>query len=372
MPKRRAHGEGTLYQRPDGLWCAQLTLPDGRRKTKYDRAQKAVREWLQGQQALVAAGTWSGDDRVTFGVFLERFLADVVAHQLRQSTHESYSTLARVHLAPTLGAKRLSALRPVDFQQLYSAKLEAGYSRRTVEYIHAVAHRALAQAVKWGVLARNVADAVDVPHPVQKLPAMLTLEQVQALLVSVEGMPLHALVMVALTTGMRKSELIGLRWVDVNLEAGTLLVSQVGVAVKGGMSVTEPKTPASRRVVELALVTVQALQAHRERQADLASSSSRWRNNGLVFPSSVGTPQHSRSVLGAFHKALKRAGLPRVNFHSLRHLHSTLLLAANVNPKVVQARLGHSRISMTLDTYSHMLPGMQQPAADEMDDLFTA
>jgi len=359
-----------MYQRPDGLWTAQVTLPNGKRKTKYGKSQKLVRDWLHEQQNSVRQGAWTDSASVTVKDFLERYRSDVVAHTLRPKTQETYNIIISNHLIPALGKVRLAALRPDHLQSLYSEKLTGGYSRRTVVYIHAVMHKALTHAVKWGLVVRNVADAVEVPRPEKKPPELLTEGQARAFLEAVKEHSLYSLYVTAITTGMRKGEILGLRWSDVNLDAGIIQVNQVALSVyKKGTILSEPKTEKSRRSIDLPTITVEALKQHKLKQDVIRASRSKWADNDLVFPTKNGTPIGSRNIYKYFQEALEKAGLPKVTFHSLRHLHSTLLLIAGIHPKIVQERLGHSRIDITMDIYSHVIPGMQKPAAATMDKV---
>lgn len=366
MPKRRSRGEGSIFKRSDGLWTARITLPNGKRKTKYAKSQKEVRDWLVEMQNANRAGTWSDAQSVTFAEFMERYLSDVVAHTLRLTTQDSYVSLTRKHLIPELGSIKLINLRPNHLQSLYSDRLNQGYSRRTVQYLHAIMHKALAQAVKWDLIPRNVADAVDAPRPAKQTPQILTQAQARQFLDYVKDDPLYPVWLLAITSGMRKGEILGLRWVDCDLEAGIIHVSQTALTVyKKGMVISEPKTEQSKRSIGLPPATVAALKAHKEHQARYHDFSG-FKDQGLVFPTKRGTPIGSRNLLKYFQEAVEKAGLPKVSFHSLRHLHATMLLSANLHPKVVQSRLGHSNIAMTMDLYSHVMPGMDEKAVAEM------
>jgi len=372
MTRRRSRGEGSIFKRKDGLWCAQINLPTGKTKTKYSKVQKDVRDWLADMQTANRRGTWSDGETVTLGEFLERYLSDVVAHTLRPKTQESYGLLTRTHLIPALGKIQLLALRPNHLQALYSAKLADGYSKRTVQYLHAILHKALAQAVKWDMVPRNVADAVEAPRPSKKAPEMLTETQAKLLLDSVRTEPLYPLWLTLLATGMRKGEILGLRWEDVDLKAGIIHVNQsAGTVHKRGIVMSEPKTAQSRRSIGLPPMVVEALKDHREDQARYHDFDG-FVDQNLVFCTKRGTPFGSRNILTYFHAALKQAGLPKVSLHSLRHLHATLLLKAGLHPKIVQSRLGHSQISMTMDLYSHIMPGMDERATDEISKVLTA
>jgi integrase len=260
----------------------------------------------------------------------------------------------RVHIDPVLGKSRLDGLSALRLQSFYRTKLDSGLSPRAVQIIHATLHKALRQAVRWQLIPRNVAESVEPPKANEKEIEPLDEEQVRGLLKAVERDELEALYVLAITTGMRSGELLGLKWEDVDFRAGTLRVNRT---VFNGR-VNAPKTSKSRRSIRLSRSALVALKNH--------GRTSEW-----VFCTSVGTPisvhnLHNRS----WKPLLKKAGLLHKRFHDLRHTCATLLLTKGVHPKVVQELLGHSSISVTLDTYSHVLPNMQGPAADAMDDLF--
>ena len=372
MAKRRSRGKGSIFRRKDGLWAAEVTLPSGKKMTKYSKVQKVVRDWLQEQQNGLRQGIWSDAESVTVQTFLERYKADVVLHTLRPKTQETYTIIIDTHLVPEIGRIKLNALRPDHLQKLYSDKLKAGKSRRTVQHIHAVVHRALTHAVKWGLVPRNVADAVEAPRPQQKPPEMLTEAQALSFLDYVKDDPLYPLWLTLFSTGMRKGEVLGLRWSDVDMAAGIIHVSQVAQAVhKRGTMISEPKTDQSRRSIGLPPMTVAALKVHKERTARYQDFEY-FKDQDLVFCTKRGTPFGSRNLLTYFHRALVKAGLPTVTLHSLRHLHATMLLKAGLHPKIVQSRLGHSQIGMTMDLYSHVMPGMDEKATDEISRVLGA
>jgi integrase len=213
---------------------------------------------------------------------------------------------------------------------------------------------------------RNVADAVEAPRPAQKAPELLTEAQALSFLESVKGEPLYPLWLTLFSTGMRKAEVAGLRWSDVDLPAGIIHVSQTAMAVhKKGTVISEPKTEQSRRSIGLPPQLVEALKLHKERTAHYQDFEM-FKDQDLVFSTKRGTPFGSRNILTYFHRVLNKAGLPKVSLHSLRHLHATMLLKAGLHPKIVQSRLGHSQIGMTMDLYSHVLPGMDEKATAEM------
>ena len=191
---------------------------------------------------------WTDSDSLTVEVFLNHYLNDIVAHNLRPKTQESYFGLVRLHILPELGKIKLTSLRPDHVQALYALKAKEGYSKRTIQYIHSVLHKALDQAVKWGLVPRNVCEAVQAPRPAKNPMEILTQEQANKLLAVTQNDPLHALWVTAITTGMRKEELAGLRWVDVNLEKKTIQIQQVALTVyqKGIIISIRPRSSMDR------------------------------------------------------------------------------------------------------------------------------
>jgi integrase len=369
VAKRRGNKEGTIYQRKDGRWCAQVSL-DGRRLTHYAKTQRECREWLRDIQAQIDEGLTIQGARVTLGDYLEQWL-EAAKPSLHPNTWKQYSQIVRQHIIPLLGSIKLKDLRPDQIQSLYAEKLEAGTGKSTVRLIHAVLHRALNQALKWGLITRNPSDAVDKPKPERKEMKVLNADQARALLDEIEGERLEALYYVAITTGLRQGELLGLRWSDLDWDNGHLHVQRQLQRVTGeGLVFSEPKSAAGRRLVKLGSAALDKLRDHRERQEqERLFAGERWREHNLIFPSTIGTPMEPRNLLRHFKGLLQRADLPVIRFHDLRHTAATLMLKQRIHGKIVQERLGHSSISLTLDTYSHALPSLQDGAAEEMDTL---
>ena len=304
------------------------------------------------------------------GEYLERWLEDSVRGNVKVTTHQSYASLVTLHLSPTLGRTKLSALAPVHVQRLYRAKLDEGLAPKTVKYIHTTLHRSLKQAVRWGLVPRNVAAEADPPRV--RTPEMRPLSPTQArtLLNAAKGDRLEALYVLAVTTGMRQGELLGLKWEDVDLASGVVRVRRTLTLAKGGPRLTEPKTKGSRRSIKLTTGALEALERHRERQENQRSSSGdNWKDWGLIFCTRRGTPIRRDNLHDKYWKPLlRRAGLPDIRFHDLRHTCATLLLTRGVHPKIVSEMLGHSSIAITLDTYSHVIPGLGEAAARAMED----
>lgn len=362
MAKRRANNEGALfYSDYEECWIAEITLPNGRRRRKRSKKQKVVKDWLLKQRTALQEGRLLPDENITVAEYLDRFMNDVAAHTLRPSSIQSYGFLIRDHIKPEIGHIKLASLRPDHLQSLYSLKLESGLSKRTVQYIHSVIRRALNQAVKWGLLYRNPTAAVTPPKPKKKTPKTLTAEQVKQFFNAVSEHRYYPIYVIAVTMGLRKSEILGLRWQDVDLDQGTVSINHIVTEIQGVIHTGRPKTESSRRTVAMPDVVREVLQEHREATDG---------TEGLVLTTSSGRAISQRNLTRHFHAALEDAGLEKMRFHDLRHTAATLLLKENVHPKIVQELLGHSSITLTLDTYSHVIPSMQQEAADKMDDLF--
>jgi integrase len=253
-------------------------------------------------------------------------------------------------------------------QGLYRQMQDRGLSARTVQYTHAVVHRALKQGVRWDMIPRNVCEAVDVPQVRREAMRPLNASQARKLLRTASGERLEALYVLAVHTGMRPGELLGLRWEDVALDdaGGTM---QVNRALSDG-EFASPKTRGSRRRIKLSAGGAKALKAHRKAQLEeRMRKAGLWQDHGLVFPSSVGTPLFHRNVVRSFKALLERADLPSsTRLYDLRHTCATLLLSRNVHPKYVQELLGHASIAQTLDTYSHIIEGMDGGTTDAIEE----
>ena len=291
---------------------------------------------------------------MTVGEYLDKWLL-TVRDTVRERTWKRGEEVVRLHLIPALGKTRLDRLNALQVQALYRSKLESGLAARTVRMVHTTLHKALKQAVRWSLIPRNVAEAVDPPRERNTEVRPLDEGQVKSLLRAARGERFETLYILAVTTGMRSGELLGLQWGDVDLEAGTL---QVRRTVFNGR-IEAPKTSKGRRSIRLTQTSVEAL---RERPR-----ASEW-----VFCTRTGRPVSVHNVHNRSWKPLlRKAGLPpETRFHDLRHTCATLLLTKGVHPKIVQEMLGHSSISITLDTYSHVMPNMQGEAARAMHSIF--
>lgn len=372
MATKKANNEGNIKKRTDGRWEARITLDDGKRKSFYGKTRQEVSRLLT--EALRNRDTGIGvlSDRQTTAQYLESWL-ETTKHTLKPRTWKRYTELVRLHIIPIIGSISLSKLTAQQVQALYARKMEQGLSSTTVHHLHAVLHRALDRAVRLGLVYRNASDMVDAPRMRHHEMATLAAEQARALLTAAKGDRLEALYVLALATGMRQGELLALKWRDVDLEGGSLQVRATLQNTGSEYLITEPKTASSRRRVALPVAAVDALRHHRERQAvERAQLGAAWEDNDLVFPNGLGRPLDNINLLKYwFLPLLKKAGLPRIRFHDLRHTAATLLLGQGVNIKVVSEMLGHADVSITLRVYAHVMPHMQREAVHAMDRLLS-
>lgn len=335
--------------------------------TKKD-AEKRLAELLH----QLDTGSFMKPGKVTVAEFLNRWLLDYGRPNLTPRSLERYQSIVRVHLIPGLGNVTLTQLAAGHLQQLYSDKMAAGLQPRTVRYVHVVLHKALQTALKWGLIHRNVADGVDIPRPRRTEMHVWDAEQIKTFLQAAEDTPYFGLFHAALFTGMRRSELLALRWKDMELLLGQVSVSRGVHHLRDGSYVfTQPKSARSRRTIALPPSAVLVLQQHYEEcraQADLLGRAAS--DDDLVFCHIDGKPLRPETVSRAWQNLAARCGLPAIRFHDARHSHATLLLKQGVHPKIVQERLGHSSIAITLDTYSHVAPGLQAAAAARFDEAF--
>ena len=305
--------------------------------------------------------------------YLDKWLKTAARPRLRERTYEGYSDLLKRYVRPVLGDKRLCDIRPLDVQNLYSDMTARGLSARTVRYTHAILSSAFKQAKKWHMLIYNPCEAVDLPRAERREMKALTPEEAESFLKAAKENEQGVIFVFALATGMRPEEFLGLKWSDLDLQQCTAVVRRVLVWRKGGgWYFGEPKTSRSRRTVSLPSTLVRMLTAHRSKQMEARlKAGAAYQNNDLLFATVEGTPHNSRNLAQRHLVAiLKNAGLPLdFRLYDLRHSCATLLLVAGENPKVVSERLGHASVVLTLDTYSHVLPSMQQAATEKLETL---
>ncbi|MGE0520932.1 MAG: tyrosine-type recombinase/integrase [Candidatus Binatia bacterium] len=392
MAKKRGQRDGSIFQRADKRWCAIVSLGwrNGKRHRKhfYGRTRRDVQGQLTAALRAHQQGLPVDPERQTVAEFLHRWLDDCCTPRLRLKTLRSYRDTVRLHLNPQLGRIPLAKLAPQHVQaclkHLAAApaasrrgagrSAPAGLSSVSVAYARTVLRAALNRALRWGLVARNVAALVDPPRIARKEVAPFTLDEARQFIDAIRGDRLEALYTVALALGLREGEALGLRWDDIDLDGATLNVRQQLQRVTGkGLQLVELKTERSRRTLALPRAVARALRAHRVQQMEeRLLAGSRWVDSGQVFTTRRGTPLDAANALKAFKRALHKAGLRDQRFHDLRHGAATLLLAQGVQPRAIMDLLGHSQVGVTLNLYSHILPEVRRDTARQMDALLSA
>ena len=371
MPKKKPNGEGTIFRRADGRWAGSATLDwqggKQRRKYVYGRTRREAHGKLTTLLDAQQAGRVIPTGKQTLEQFLNRWLEDVVRPSVRPYTHDSYAQLVRLHISPALGTTRLDKLTPQSVQVLLNQKRKDGLSPRTVQYLRTVLRLALSQALKWDLVSRNVAALTNPPHVPKTEITPFGPGELKTFLKAVEDEPLEALFVVTATAGLRRGEVLGLLWDNVDFKKGQIQVRHAVQRIDGKLRLVETKSARSR-LVELTTLAIEALTRHRRRQLEqrLAAGKS-WQDFDYVFTNRKGTPLEARTVWRAFKRILAKAGLRDQRFHDLRHAAATLMLSEGVNPKVVAEMLGHSKIAVTMDLYSHVTPTMQVDAVARID-----
>ncbi|MFG3687823.1 tyrosine-type recombinase/integrase [Micromonospora sp. NPDC047740] len=397
--RRNPNGEGSIYQRSsDGRWVGQayVLATDGTRKRKFvygatweEAHAKLVELKSRSQRGIpVPDRAWKLADYLPY--WLAAYVTD-----LKPTTARGYESAVRLHLIPALGTKRLDGLqvqhvkafmddfrrkclcctngldkiRPADRRCCSVGRCCQSYpSARQIQFVHAVLRNALQHAMREELVSRNVAKLVRIPSPRYKVGKGLSVDQVRKILAASAGHRLHALYVVAATMGLRRGELVGLRWSDVDLDEGTLRVQQTVQRVAGQLHVLDAKTEDSEAVLPLPEVTWLALLEHQERQqAERAALAEVWKDHGLVFPSERGTPLEPTNLSRSFARLREAAGLPGVRLHDLRHTVVSLLMELGVPPHVVQAIARHADVKITLKVYAHANLDAMRQALGKLD-----
>lgn len=396
---RRVNGEGSIYQREsDGYWVgsAYVHTSSGliKRRPVYGRSFEEVREKLDELKARSARGMPVPDRRTTVAEFLDQWLADI-REDKRATTIRGYESAVRLHIVPALGRKRLDKLSAADVRSFmagmrikclccangWDARREEDEqccsvsrccgrhpSTRQLQYVHAVLRNALGHAERLELVSRNVAKLVKVKTPEYSIGKGLPVDQARKLLAAAEGTRFHPVYVVAATLGLRRGELLGIRWLDIDMDAATLHVRQTVQRVGGELVVEGTKTRASNAVVPLPKITRRALLERRKAwHADKVAAGECWEDHGLVFCTQIGTPIEPRALNRDFDKLRVRAGLPGVRLHDLRHTVVSLLLDLGTPPHVVQAIARHADIDVTMTIYAHTNLDAMRQALDAID-----
>jgi len=377
---------GHVRERGQGNWYAVLSTRDpqtGKRKVRFISLPNANGK-RDAQQALarivteINSGTYAEPDKTTLAQFLERWLAHIKT-QVTPRTYGGYAERVRNNIIPALGATRLIKLLPEQISEAYSKALtsgrcdgKGGLSPQTVKHIHVVLKQALAQARVWRAISHNPADLVKPPKLARGEMQTLNTDQTAAMIEAARGTPIFIPILLGVLCGMRRGEICALRWRSIDLDAGQLSVVASTEQGRGGMREKEPKS-GKGRLIALPPMLVAELRRHRMQQAEwLLRLGVRLTDDHYVCLREDGESVWPSSLTRAFRTFMRRHKLPQIRFHDLRHSHATHLLAANVHPKIAQERLGHSNVSITLNTYSHVVPGMQQEAAAKVDAVIQA
>ena len=388
--RRRGHGEGSITRRKDGRWQGSVLLgydPETgkeRRKYFYGETRREVQQKINKIAVKIQAGTYREPSRITVEEWFTTWLNDYMKLSLRPTTWTSYGYQIEGHIIPALGHLKLSELQTAHIQRLYNEKLKSGrldgkpggLTPKSVRFIHTVIHSCLEQARKEGMITINPASAVRLPKLEQREIRYLDSGEIKEFLEVARDSKHFAAFFLALNTGMRRGEILGLRWKDIDLEEGQLTVNQGLVRVSGkGLVFQEPKTKLSNRTISLSPMVLKVLKEHRKKQAEYRLLSGGAYDEGgldLVFANEIGKPICPRAFTRIFERLLKRAGLEAACLHDLRHTFATMALEQGVNVKTVQETLGHHSAAFTMDVYAGTTERMKREAADKVGGLLAS
>ena len=368
---------GQVIKRGERTWLVRIFMGrDVKGKRQYlnqtiKGKRKDAETYLSKTLTEISTGTFVEPSPLTLNDYFDKWLEAAARPRVSRRTADGYAGLLERYIRAPLGGKRLDGLKALDIQKVYGGMQARGLSARVVRHTHSALHNALRQAVKWGMIVRNPSDFVELPKVPHKERRVLSPDEAADFLTAADMMPHGLIFEFALLTGMRPEEYLALQWADVDFERSTAQVRRALVRHKKSWSFEEPKTARSRRTVYLPAPLMQKLAAHKRRQAEgRLKLGAAWQAFDLVFCSDEGTPLSIPNLTYRyFRPILTKAKLPRIRLYDLRHTCATLLLIAEENPKVVSERLGHSTIVLTLDTYSHVLPTMQQKATAKLEEM---
>ena len=397
MAKRRGNGEGSITKRKDGRWQASAKVGYNSETDKpkyayfYGKTRKEVQEKLSEALGKVQSGTYREPTKLILAEWLTTWLNDYMKPSIRPTTWESYKTQVDKHIIPTLGHLKLAQLQTSNLQKLYNEKLQrgradgkpGGLSPRSVKYIHVVLHGALEQARKEGMITINPANAVKLPNERKKEMQTLDTAGIAKFIELIKDKRLYPAYMLELATGLRRGELLALRWKDLVIpdkeakdQTGSVTVNQNIVRVKSGLVFQEPKTNFSRRTVSIPANITKELRIHKKKQEwEKESMGCAYQENDLVFCTQEGKPIDPRAFTRGFERIiseLEKEGFPRITFHGLRHTFATLSLQEGVSPRTIQETLGHHSAAFTMSVYSHVTEKMKKEATDKIGNLLAS
>ncbi len=362
--KRRGNSEGTVVERSDGRWMGQISLENGKRKTIYAKTQREALQKLAALRRDRDKGLPVMNDRQTVEQYLKAWLDTMKPPRIRESTWIRAESHLRIHAIPAIGKVRLSKLNRMHLQQLYAKCLADGLSPTTVNHLHGVLHQALDHAMRSDLVPRNVAALADPPHVEKREMQIYTPEQVDTLLEAAKGHRLEALIVLTVASAMRAGELLALRWTHIDMSCEVLHVKRTRTRVAKGYTDGKPKTDSGMRDIKLIPRALEALRAHKRRQAEeRLRIGDAWHDEDRVFPSTIGTALDPANLTKQWYKIIALAGLPEIHFHDLRHGAASWLIAQGVPITDVSKMLGHADASITLRFYAHALPNSQDRVA---------
>lgn len=368
---------GQVIKRGDKVWLVRIFLGRNENGTRrylnktIKGTKKDANTYLSKTMADISTGTYIEPSPVSVAEYLKKWLDVAARPRVSRRTADGYAALIERYIQEPLGRKRLADLRPLDIQKVYAEMQARGLSARVVRHTHSALHNALKQAVKWDMISRNPSDLVELPKVPHKERRVLSPDEAARFLKAADVMKHGLIFEFALLSGMRPEEYLALQWSDVDFERGTVQVNRALVRHKKCWSFEKPKTARSRRTVSIPIPLLHKLALHKRKQAKVRLKlGEAWQAFDLIFCSEEGTPLSTPNLTYRyFRPLLEKAQLPLIRLYDLRHTCATLLLIAEENPKVVSERLGHSTIVLTLDTYSHVLPTMQQGASAKLEML---
>lgn len=369
MAKKRGNSEGSIYKRPNGTWSAQVTL-QGRRLSRTFRTQKECQDWMKKTIGQIDDGMTLASTKIILDDFLASWMTSKKT-TMTSRTWKQYEYYIRAYISPNIGKVKIRNLRPDHIQTLYNKLYEEQVGIDTIRKLHDALHSALQQATRTGMVSRNPASFVRPPKKPETEMKILNESQVSQFLIATQGHPWEALFHLAVISGMRQMELLGLKWTDLDWGRQTLKIERQLLRPEGEVvQFAPPKTRYGKRSIVLGNKTIEILRKHHDRQRmDQKKAGDGWKENGLIFTTRNGTPIHPHNLCRDFKKLLKDAGLPPIRFHDLRHTAASILLNQDIPVISVSRRLGHARASITLDVYGHLIPTMQEEMADMIDDL---
>jgi integrase len=370
MAKRRTKKEGSIW-RDKNKWRAAVIV-DGKRLSRNFDTKIECSAWIKEAQSQIERGMTYQKANVTLGDFIQQWL-EIHKTTLAPKTALQYEQLVQNYIVPQVGKIKLRELRLDRVEAHYVTLQKNGLSSRSVRFVHAILHKSLNDAIRRGYVGYNAAQGAILPRSELKEMVFLDTDEVLQFLITVQESPYNALYTLAIKTGMRKGELLALKWSDLNWQSGTILVQRQVQRIKGqGLVFRPPKTRAGRRTIQLGEKTLETLRKQLARCKLLESvTGDNWKDLNLIFPSTVGTPLGGSNISRDFRKQLEKASVKNIRFHDLRHTAASLMLNNGVPVLVVSKILGHSKTSTTLDIYGHLIPTMQENAARIMDEIVT-